>query len=277
MIVRSETKQLLCIGSGIVGSKNDVYICENISANKKELYTLCIIKDHLLAKRLTECFENGTKPEATEIFSDMGMYCIAFPYRQERRLKNFILTERISVTDIKEICRKVVFECMSSKIPWQILYLILKNEYIHIDTEQKIYFTYELNLEYLKNKSETDCAVLCGRYLKELLEQVKCTSWSGYQLLKMKNKRRQYKTFAELYGDISGGAVIYKTGGLSWRVKKFLEKYRGTILKIVKIFCIVIGVIALFVMVSDLIFGENPFLRLFVNTFKQIGTESMLQ
>lgn len=277
MVFTSETKQLSSISSCFLGRMNDIYICEEISEGGTEQYTLCMVKNHMLAKRLTEYFENGRRPDDMEVFSFQGMYCIAFPYHQERKLKDFILTESVTPAVIKEICRKVVFECMSSKIPWQILYLILQNEYINMDKENRIYFTYQLNLESVKNKSETECAALCARYLEQLLEHVKYTSWSGYQLLKMKNKRRQYRCFTDLYQDIYQGTGICKTGSFTGRIREFLKKHGGTMLRMVKVLCILVGIMAFILIVSTLILGENPFIRIFINTFKRIGTESMLQ
>lgn len=269
-----ETKQFYCIGRSFSGVKNDIYICEDIY---KEKYTLCIIKDHRLAKRLTEYFEAGKRPGHMEIFSAGGMYCIANPYRGERKLKNFIESQGISFENIKEICGKVVFECMSSRLPWPILYLVIKNEYINIDKNGNIYFTYRLNLEMFREKCEADCAALCAMYLEVFLEEVHQTSWSGYRLLKMKNRRMGYTTFSDLYLDIQAGTGIGKNKGLLIRIKNYIQRHKGKILLVIKAVCILVGITALIFLITNIIFGDNPLLRLFVNTFKKIGTESMLQ
>lgn len=43
-------------------------------------------------------------------------------------------------------------------------------------------------------------------YIAGVLEKSGYTGWSGYELLMKKNKREGYRSFAELYQDISKGS-----------------------------------------------------------------------
>lgn len=277
MVFISGEKQFYCIGRSFAGGKNDIYLCEDVSGDEKRKYILLAVKDHRVAKRLTEYFERGRSPAGLEVFSSSGMYCMAIPYCRERSLMEYISVERVSFERVKEICRAVVFACITSELPWPLLYIVLKSGYISIDKQDGIYFTYQLDLEMLREKNEADCVSFCADYLKGFLEKTGYTSWSGYRLLKMKNKRMNYRNFNDLYRDIYFGTEISSKKGFFHRVKLWFFKRKESILRVVKICCILVGFAALVFLITDMIFGESPFKRLFVDTMNHIGTESMLQ
>lgn len=275
MLFQTKNRCLASIAKCLNGRKNDIYICEDILSPDREKYTVWAVKDHLLAKKIVDWFENENRPEMAETFCDNGMYCVSFPYAIERSLLLYICTEDCSLNGLRTLCRQVIFTCMTSKLPEGILYLLLKQGKLNI-CKGTVYLTYQLDLNELSEKNETDNVRLCAKILQELLEDTGCTDWSGYVLLQKKNKRAQYMSFTELYQDIAFGEKLRKTKGI-YSLNVFLRKKLPVIVKIIKIFCIVIIITAFIVFLGNLCLGENVFTYLFENHFTKIGTESLLQ
>ncbi len=275
MLFQTEKRRLVSIAKCLNGIKNDIYICEDILSPDRKKYTVWAIKDHFLSKKIVDWFENESRPEAAETFSDNGMYCVSFPYAAERSLLLYVCTEDCSFSGLRTLCRQVIFTCMTSKLPGGILYLVLKQNGINI-SQGRVYLTYQLDLSELSEKSETDNVRLCAKILQDILENTGCTDWSGYELLQKKNKRAQYRSFTELYQDIAFGEKLCKTKG-KYRLGLLLKKKLSVVLKIIKILCIVTVIAALAVFLANLCLGENIFMRLFENHFIKIGTESLLQ
>ena len=71
--------------------------------------------------------------------------------------------------------------------------------------------------------------------------------------------------------------VPLKKDGILTKIRRFFRHNQDRIFRLVLILAVLMGILALTMVVSQIIFGDVPFLRLFVNTFKQIGTESLLQ
>lgn len=275
MLFQTENRRLVSIAKCLSGRKNDVYICEDVLLPDRKKYTVWAVKDHLLAKKIVDWFENENRPEAAETFSDNGMYCVSFPYTAERSLLLYACTEECSFHGVRTLCGQVVFTCMTSKLPRGILYLILKQNGLNIN-QGRVYLTYQLDLSGMSEKSEMDNVRLCAEILQDILENTGCTDWSGYELLQKKNKRAQYQSFTELYQDIAFGEKLQRTKG-KYKLSLFFKKKLSVILKIVKIFCIASIIAALIVFLANLCLGENIFMRLFENYFIKIGTESLLQ
>ena len=86
MLFQTEKRRLVSIAKCLNGIKNDIYICEDILSPDRKKYTVWAIKDHFLSKKIVDWFENESRPETAETFSDNGMYCVSFPYAAERSL-----------------------------------------------------------------------------------------------------------------------------------------------------------------------------------------------
>lgn len=275
MVFRTGKKQLTCISELFQGKNNGIYICED--RENQEKYCLWAVKNHRLAGQLTEYFEGESIPENTEIFSMGKIYYVMFPYREERKFTDFFPIESGSQEEAKELCRRAVFLCLTCGFPMPVLYLLLKQDCLNIGRDKSVYFTCRINLDELQMRTEAECTCCLSAYLEQMLEITGNTSWTGYRLMKMKNSRQHYKKFADLYQDIQSGVKMNKAGTFFDRCKRHLNEKKPVFLRILKVLCVLTGIVALIVLFGDLLFGESPFTRLFVNSFKMIGTESMLQ
>ena len=281
MIFRSPDFTLSSVREVIKGKVNDVYICEDKSSHLKNFYTLWVIHDHDTAKSILEVFENaGVRGRGSyvESFACDSDFCIAFNYESERPLKNFYMGDVWSLNDCEKICMNLIMECIMVKLPYPLLYLVLAQERIHINKDKSVYFSYELDLEKLDiSRTEGDCAGRCAAVLLRLLEPKKKAKATSYKILEMKVPKDCYSSFTELYKDVELAAAPQKKLKLRQRLKRFWSKYRDRVFRILLIVCTILAVTAIVMIVSQLILGDIPLYRFFINPFKTIGTESLTQ
>ena len=68
-----------------------------------------------------------------------------------------------------------------------------------------------------------------------------------------------------------------KREGILAGIQKFGRHNQERIFRVVMVICILLGILALTMIVSQVFFSDVPFFRLFINPFKEIGTQSLLQ
>lgn len=130
---------------------------------------------------------------------------------------------------------------------------------------------------------EKECATLCAQKIFPMLGESsmgkngKPSRATSYHLLEKRSWKSGYHRFTDLYKDLKMASVPLKKEGILLRIKKFFRHNRDRLFRLLLILCVVLGLLALMMILSQMIFSDVPFLRLFVNTFKQIGTESLLQ
>lgn len=260
------------------GDVNDVVICQDLSAVTKIFYTVLIIKKHEVAKRLLKIYE---KADSERTYVTKGTYkdnyLMVYPYDEERRLKNFFGTGIYNMVECEKLCSEIVIECVTSKIPYPIMYLQLLQNRINISRYREIYFSYTLDLKELSETiGEKECVTICAKTIFSLLDKVMDEDNVSYTLIKKKIKREGYTQFIDLYKDIQAATLTLERRNIGVRVKAFFEKNRERIFRTVLVICLTVGFIALIMLLSQLIFGDIVFYRFFINTFKKIGTESLV-
>lgn len=261
------------------GSVNDIYICKDRNTGGEIPYTVLVIKDHKITKTYLEIFEkerNISGSSYIDSFSDQGRFCMVFPYRQERYLKDFYMGNSFSLQKSEEICIQLILKCMETTLPYPILYLILEQMQIHLAADNSIFWGYALNLESIDSeKTEKDCVLLCAKILKELLQSKQSSKGFAYRVLEKKIQRESYHHFVEVYKDFRITAAPVKEKGIRKKIGRWLKKHRDQLTGILFFVCVVIVVIAGFSLLSQLIFGDVPWLRILFNGFKEIGTQSL--
>ena len=171
-----------------------------------------------------------------------------------------------------------ILACISAEIPYPILYLILRQKQLHLAKNHNVYLGFAINLEELDEKmTERDCAVQCAKILRELLEPKASQKAISFQLLDKKISKKSYHKFTELYKDIRIAAAPRQRNSISGRFRAWFMRNRDQIFRIMLRICILLVILVLATFVTQAIFGDIPWLRLFINGFKKIGTESLLQ
>ncbi|MCI6630137.1 MAG: hypothetical protein MSH20_04965 [Lachnospiraceae bacterium] len=281
MIYESPKMRLKCIQVVKKGPVNDIMICQDIDVPGSSLYTLLAVKKHKTARKFLEIIEKAERQDQeylVDCFSLRGDFFIAFPYKQERPLKSFYNGSAYKLAECEDICINVILTCISSGLPYPLLYLILEQRQLNLARDHSVYLGYELDLEQLDpDKTERDCTVQCARVLMELLEPKASQKAVSYQLLQKKTAKRSYQKFTELYKDIRIASAPKKKKGIRAMLKRWFARNRDRLFGILLWICALLILVVIASFVTQAIFGDIPWLRFFFNSFKTIGTESLLQ
>ena len=278
MIYESEKMTLKCVMKVFSGKVNDVEICESMKNGRSTYYTLHIIKDHEIVKKLMNIIGRGSEEDKcyVDMFDSRQGFCVVFDYVKERRLCDFFMARDITLENCEDICLNLIVQCMTSKIPYPLLYLILKQKQLQLLRDNGVVIGYAVDLETIDEEcTEEDCVMECALIVRDLLEQKVSKKNVGYKLLEKRIPKRSYITFRELYKDIRLCSSMVRKRGIISRIKAFAARNDTYIFKILLIISIILALLALLVVISRSIWGEIPLLRFFINTFETIGTESL--
>lgn len=281
MIYQSQKMRLKCIRVIARTKVNDIMVCQNLNAAEEGFYTVLAVHDHETAHRFLTVYEQSdytAEASCIESFSDQGAFVIVYPYFRERALQDFYMGDSYKLSECEDICINVILACISAEIPYPVLYLILKQKQLHLARNNHVYFGYAVSLEELdEKKTERDCVVQCAKILRELLEPKASQKAVSYQLLDKKISNNSYHRFTELYKDIRIAAAPKKRSGIVAGMRAWFMRNRDRIFRVMFWVCILLVLLVGATFATQAIFGDIPWLRLFINGFKNIGTESLLQ
>ena len=275
MIYESGKMQLLVVATKFVGEVNDCYICRDLLSSGGILYTVIVVHQHEVVKNVLSLFAlSDRKGEKTLIddfsFGDKHIY--VFPYHNERPLHQFYEGETLTLAQCEEICISTILACITSDLPYPILYLLL------LAADRSVFFGYELDLKDIDvNISESECTQICAEILLKLLEPKSGQKATSYYLLQKKTANGSYSRFTDLYRDITIAAVTNKKLTPWVLFKLWLKKNSDTLLGILFWISLILGILALSIILSRFFLGGSSWFRLLFNTFKKIGTESLTQ
>ena len=263
------------------GKVNDVIVCQDIASNGKVYYTVLVIHDKDIARKLMNLFHGSVGQGRNKFVTDYtwkDSYMMVFDYVRERPLERFFSSEILNLQACEQMGLNLTVECLAGGIPYPLLFLMLKQGQIHISKDRSIYLGYCVDLEEFSEKvTEKDCATLCAKIVFSYIEKWKSGKATSYKLLEKKLWKGGYQRFTDFYKDLKMASQPLKKEGIIAKIKKFYRHNQDRIFRMVMFICIVLGIFALAMIVSQLIFSDVPFLRMFINPFKQIGTESLLQ
>lgn len=286
MVYYAQGMELEVVSLAFHGEANDVAVCRDRLSASDTLYTLLAVRDRACARNLLTVLESGRRTgESPYLFcfsqnEDMLFLCT---YREERRLSAFAAGQMTTPEAGEAICINLVVGCLSTGLPWPLLYLVLEQGCIQIAKDNSIAFTMNLDLSRLKpDRTEKECVQSCARLLLELLEGPAAVSGrrkklKSYELIWKKTGKNAYTGFPELYQDIKVTALPKTRRSLRSKLAIFLRDNRDRLFRLLLAVCILLAIAAGVVLVSQLIFGEVPLLRLFHHTFDVIGTENLHQ
>lgn len=269
------------------GKVNDVIVCQDMGNDGKAYYTVLVVHERELAKKLMDLFHGRIGQRKDRFVADFtwkDAYLMVFDYVRERPLLQFFTSEITTLAECEQFCMNLTVECIACGVPYPILFLQLLQDQIHISKDKNAYLGYCIDLErFSEDITERDCATLCAQKIFPMLGQIsvgkngKVSKATSYKLLENRSWKGGYHRFTDLYKDLKMAAVPLKKDGIFTRIKRFFRHHQDGIFRLVLVLAVVLAILALIMIVSQLIFGDVPFLRLFVNTFKKIGTESLLQ
>lgn len=286
MIYYAQNMELEVISRVFCGSVNDVAVCRNRLSASGTPYTLLAVHDRECARRLLtvldECPRSG-ESSCLMRFSQNETMLFLFPYREERKFSAFAAGQMTSLEAGEAICISLVMECLSANLPWPLLYLVLEQDCVQIAKDNTIYFTMILDLKDLEPaRTERNCVSSCARLLLDLLAgpvagggRRRRRKLKSFELIRKKTAKNAYTGFPELYQDIKLTALPQVKSSLRSRFSIFWRNNRDRLFRILLFLCVLLAAAAAVILVSQLIFGDVPLLRLFRHTFDVIGTENL--
>ncbi len=283
MVYQSQNMRLKTVRLIARNDINEIQVCENLNDSARGRFVVIVVKDHEVIKRFIELNEHAEEVQESvllDYFSCEGQYLIVYPYKNERPFDLFYVGKALTLAQAEEVCINLIIACMTSNLPWPLLYLVLTQHQVHIARDNSVYLTYALDLSELDTSmQEKDCVVECAKLLlKVLAPKVKRRrKANSYILLTKKIDKRAYDRFRDLYKDLELAAVQEKKRGWRLRVRIWFETNRDTLFRVILVISIALAVFVILTFLTNLIFGDVPWLRLFIRSFEKIGLESLLQ
>lgn len=258
---------------------NEVYICEDRNSGKAAYYTLWKIKDHLLSKALLEELSRKHRIDSGKnFFAGKDFMGFLFPYEKERPLFRFYAGKMRSLKERERIRMELVKACMMEDISSALLYLLLAQRQIQLQEDHTVRFSYGLDLrQFDRTKTEQDCVNLCAELLVELMEEESGKINLSQSLLTKRLHKGGYYEFSQLYRDLKLSSARSGKRNILKKAAEFAAARKDTIFRALLAACFLMVLLAFVMIVSQAIFGEIPFFRIFQKCFETIGTESLLQ
>lgn len=281
MIYESDKMRLMPVSTKFVGPVNDCYICRDLKSSGGILYTTIVIHDHDVVRRVLEMFRlsnrNG-KEILVDEFAMSDKHILVFPYHNERPLFDFYEGESLTLSQCEDVCISTILACITCDLPYPIVYLLLTGGMLNLASDRSVYFGYEMDLSKLEDTiSEKECTDICAKILLKMLEPKAGQKATSYYLLQKKTANSSYMRFPDLYRDVTIAAVSKKKITVWFLIKLWIKRNSDTIIGVLFWISVILGLVTLSIIFSRLLLGGNSWFRLLFNTFKKIGTESLLQ
>ena len=265
---------------------NDAVVCRDRKSASGASYLLLVIHDRNCAKMMLQILGDSNRTGENPCllrFAQNEELIFVFPYREERKFSAFSKGQLVSQKEGERISVQLVMECLSTGLPWPLLYLALEQDCVQLAQDGTVYFTLALHLSELNpERTERSCVSSCTRLILELLDAPVAGNrkkarkpLKSYELIRKKNLKNAYTSFTELYHDIKLTALPPKKTGLKNRAKGVWRRNKDTLFRVLLVICGILVVIALAALITQVIYGEIPWLRVFQHTFDVIGTENL--
>ncbi len=281
MIYESDKMRLMTVSTRSLGEVNDCYICKDLNSAGGILYTVIVIHDHQIVRQVLELFKMSARSGEGVLIDEFACgdkEVLVFPYHRERPLLDFYNGDSLTLAQCEEVCISTILACITCDLPYPILYLLLTGDQFQMANDRSVYLAYEMDLSNLDPEiGESECTGVCAKLLLKLLEPKSGQKATSYYLLSKKTANGSYDRFTDLYRDVTIAAVSQKKLTPYVRFRLWLTRNTDRILGILFWLSVILGIIALSMLLSRLFLRGNSWLRLLYNTFKQIGTESLLQ
>lgn len=259
--------------------KQDIEVCRDIQSPVEVKYIVWIIHDNDLSKSILSAFENreeeiGSNQEKYDFFFVQNQTCIfGFRYKEERNIFSHLTLDITNREKQRDLAIRIVEACMATSIPMPILYCILNQRMLNLDKGEDVYFGMDVDISELdESHQERDCVEKCIQIILEIEERYKKKNKILCQLLEKRRNNQDYGLFQELYRDVQVATEAKSKADWKAKIITILTKRKDRIFKIVLTVTIITTILGILALLSMLIFGDIPWLRIFTNDFREIGT-----
>lgn len=271
MIIEAAKEKYEVLAHVFHGRINDSYVCQKAGTGKKCI--LNVITGVKASKKLIAALygEDREKPKA-EAFTYMDKLCIEFPYYESRSITRFCDNDINTVQDYEKVLSNIAFECLSCELPFPILYLALCQQKLNLYSNLDVSIDYAIDFaKFNPSRGEADCIKACLSIMLRLYDDRFKRGSAVYGIISKKNKRDAYRSFMELYSDVRNSGISIERRKLSDRLKAFFVRYGNIIFTIFKVIVVILAVVIIIMVICQIFLGDIPFIRIFTNTFLEIG------
>jgi hypothetical protein len=259
---------------------NIVWVCRDMRAPGLPYYTLLAVTDRATSKKLIAVFNSTDKITEQMAYSKSFLWgeklCYLFPYHRPRLVSEFAEGQISSPQVSEEICVNLLLTCMSSPLPWPLLYLEFEQGMVHVEKDNGVYLTPMLDLTSLDERvTEAACVTSCVNLMLDILGMTNKKNLRSRKLLSRKVARGTYEHFSEVYHDFKITVLDKKKRFGLKKIFDFFNEHKDTIFRVILIFSSICFVLALAMLISYLIFGDFPLFKFFGHSLKEIGTEHL--
>lgn len=280
MIYQGAQMELDVIWEILHGTANDVVVCRDLRSPTGIFYTVLVVHDRTCLRQLLQLLEQeGQSPYVAQFAQNESM-CLVFPYREERKMSTFAQGQMLTAQDREAVSINVVIECLALQVPSPFLTLLLEQDCVQLGQDNHVYFSYSLDLSKLNlETTDAQCTAMCAELILNLLEGSgrKTKNLKSFRLIRKKLLKHAYKNLPELYRDVKLSSLSTEKVGFRKKFDGFMLRNKDMMFHLLLFACGLLILIALAMMVSQLIYNDIPWLRLFESGFEVIGTETLLQ
>lgn len=261
------------------GQVNSVSVCRDKSLSIDNFYTVHSIHNHEIAKVIIQIFEDCKygRESIEYLGGDADKLLLVFRYSKPRPITDFFMGDERSLTECEDIIKGVIAECISTKLPFPFLYQVISQRKINLSQDGSVMFDMSIDLASIDpGITERDCARALAELVRDLLAEQKNVDALSLQLIRSKLYRGSYDKFRELYVDVALAAKPKQRLKLRERWQRFWMLYGNIFFRVGLVLAIIAMIVALIMLISNLATSGVPLFRLFSNSFKKIGTESLV-
>ena len=282
MVYHTSNMQLAEVQLVQENGSSRVMVCEDINSPERVRYSVFVTEDHDIIARLHRVYSEAQNLSSdTEInyFSDGGRFLVYYPYVAARPIKDFYMGRNLPMSQCEAVCKNYIITCMTCELPWQVLYLAISQGQVNMARDGSVYLSYAIDLSEVDEAvTERDCVGLVTDALVSLLSQKDDNvKWELRDLLKKKLERKAFISFAQLYRDVDIASGRHKKGGIFRRIMVWFDDNKDRLFRIFLTICVILLVFTFITFLTNAIFGDVPWLRLFIRSFERIGEESLVQ
>ena len=270
MRIESSKEKYEILAQVFHGSINDSYVCKTGSGRK---CILNVITDRNRIKELVASLYVDTgKNNSAELFTYGDWLCVELPYYESRNIMKFYDSVIRSIQDYERVVTGVVMECLTCELPFPLLYLVLCQQKLNLYRSLEVRFDYAVDFsEFHPAMGEEECRRVCEALLLRLYNQSSEKTSAVYEVLSKKSRRNCNGSFLELYSDIQNASVSIERKKWREKVLGFVMRHGNTIFNVFKWVVVILAVIVLIMLACQIFLGDIPFIRVFTNTFTEIG------
>ena len=282
MVYRTSNMRLSEVSVITENDDGRVIVCEDLASKERNRYCVYSTEDHDIIARLQRVYRearNISADTAVNYFSDGGRFLVYYPYVEPRPLSRFYMGRHIELEKCEEACKRYIIACLTSELPWQVLYCAIEQGQVNIARDGNVFLSYAIDLSKVDESiTERDCVKLCTNDLMSMIQQNDSKAkWDLKDLILKKQERASYSSFTELYRDVDLVSGRHGKRGLLKRIGIWFEDHRDRMFRIFLTICIILLIFTLITFLTNAIFGDVPWLRLFIRSFDRIGLESLVR